>query len=189
MPRRPFRDTPYLRLLSAVLDSNQRFIGIDKSRQMMVSWEISAFLLHHAMFHPASEILIMSKRGEDSNYMIDRLMAIYRNQPDFLQQFSPAVRVGAKISFRNRSNIAALPSEAHQINQYQAKKVWFDECSLHEDFMNKFNAARPMIDSAVAGASAVGRQIICSSTPAGHVDWWELLKDVPPDNLMPEELN
>lgn len=158
---------------------------IPKSRQMNATWEISAYLVWYAMFHPGAEILVVNKKDEDSAYIVSRASndvargqgrcrTIYENQPEWIKEAIPANPTDGEIRFSNRAMIKALPEGERQLHQYQASIVYFDECALMDNFAARF----------YGGALPMSRRTLCSSVPNGYDDWERVVNDRPPSDIM-----
>jgi hypothetical protein len=79
---------PYILTLSKVLQSERR-IAVEKSRQMMISWVVCAFVLWVAMFQPNVLFFVQSKKEEDAADRLDRIYKIYFRLPAFMRERFP----------------------------------------------------------------------------------------------------
>jgi hypothetical protein len=180
-------DKAYNLLICKMLANDSiRHVAIPKTRQMLMTWEASAFCVHYAMFNPGAEILVVNKKGDDSAYIVyrgaqhtkkktetgeytgrGRCWSIYNNQPSWLKERVPASPAANLITFGNSAFIGGLPEGEEQLHQYQASIVWFDEASRQSDFGDRYEAAVPM-----------AKRILITSTPKGQEDFYRLCKDV-----------
>jgi hypothetical protein len=164
---------PYHQFLAAVLASGKRRIGIDKSRQMQTSWDICAYLLWYAMFVESTEIIVCSKVQRDTDYLLERMETLWRNQPEFLRDYAPVNFTDPEaFALNTRSKIIPLPEGADPVRGTQGNVVFLDECGHMEGFMNRYTAALPQINRPVNPG-----KIILAGTPNLHGDWWRVVKD------------
>lgn len=169
-------DLPSLRIVAATLaDESNRHVFIDKSRQMMVTWEISAYMIWRAQFHPMRELLVMSKKDKESDYIVrDRMYHIWAYQPRFLREFCPVSPSFNKLEFGNGTRIEGLPEGEDQFRGHQSDSVFMDECAAMDHFGPRYRkGAAPMANHRC--------RVYAASTPSGHGDWWECVKDIQRD--------
>ena len=81
----PFKLWPiHLDILDIVL-ANQRVITL-KARQVGVSWLFAGYSLWRAQFHDGANVLMLSKREDESRSLLDKSFYIYQNLPLFLRK-------------------------------------------------------------------------------------------------------
>ena len=78
----------YLMVMSEEITAPEKMVYlICKSRQMMLTWIIIAYICWYALFHKNSRILMQSKKEEAAWDLIERLDAIYSKLPDFMKKY------------------------------------------------------------------------------------------------------
>ena len=164
---------PYHQILAGVLQSGRRLLAFDKARQMQITWDICAFLLHNAMVRQSTEIVALSKNQRDSEYLVFRIKTLWNNQPQFLRDAWPMYPTEDELFFpRSLCRIVALPAGEEPVRGYQGNLFFLDECGHMDGFMDRFTAAIPQISR----PTNPGR-IIMAGTPNIHGDWWRVVKD------------
>jgi hypothetical protein len=73
----------------AQLLEQEKFLAIQKSRQLMASWICCAFTLWKAMFTPNSLCFVQSKKEEDAADRLSRIYQIYFRFPSWLRERFP----------------------------------------------------------------------------------------------------
>lgn len=121
--------------------------AIPKSRQMMISWLICAYLLWRASFRASQLILIQSKKKEDSEALLDRVKRMWRNMPSELQEHVVLTKKlknmsGDRMSFKNASIIRADAQGGDNVRSYTPSIVFFDEAQLQEELKGAYVAAK-----------------------------------------------
>lgn len=142
---------------------------VPKSRQMNMTWELSARILHFTLTTPATENLIVNKKASDSKYIISRMWAIYNNQPDWLKEAFPAEinRAEGRIDTGVGSSAIAMPEGEDPLHGYQPYLVWFDEASHMQYFSNRL----------YSGAMPMAEQVFVTGTSNGLDDFGRLVLD------------
>ena len=160
-PVRRFPKRDYLRRLTQIWQ-NEKLLLIPKSRQMMVSWLITALYLHDAQFNPGRFIFFQSKKEKDADSLVDRAKFIYNNQPWFLRE--PAKQVYCELAFpRINSVIRGIPQGGNQIRMHTASGIFMDEAAFMYEADEAFTAAKPSIDGG-------GRITMASSANPGFFE-------------------
>lgn len=165
--RKRMPELPYNEYLWGLLDSEPPVLVFDKSRQMLISWEICAYLLWYGQFRGPVELLVASKVQRDTEYLLTRMRTIHAHQPFFIRRTLELYPTDQELVFSNGSRIKALPEGEEVLRGYQPRKVWFDECGQMVGLMARYQAALPMAE-----------EIILSGTPNLHGDWWRIVKDI-----------
>ena len=164
----PTDDEGYHRpIASALAHPTWKRVAFEKSRQMQATWEVAAYLLHYIMFNPKSEVIIVSKKEEDTDYIIsDRMSYMWENQPDFLKQYAPVEFSYCRAAATNGAWLKGIPQGEGQSQQYQCNIVYFDECAWNDYFFEMLAASMPMAS-----------RIICTSTANGRCAFRSIVKD------------
>jgi len=149
---RKYPDYPYLRDLIEDL-RNERLVVLLKSRQMLITWTVMAFLLWDCIFSSSSDNLVISKREDEAIDLLYRAKFIFNNLPDYMR-----VSVGYNnvnlLEFKvQRSRIISLPSSPDIGRSYSPKKVFWDEMAFTPQSDRVFQSLQPSLDG---GGSFIG---------------------------------
>ncbi len=85
---KPFPRYVYVREIADILQFERR-IAIEKSRQMIMSWVVCAFVLWVGMFRPNTLAFVQSKKEEDAADRLDRIYKLYFRLPAFIRSRFP----------------------------------------------------------------------------------------------------
>ncbi len=138
--------------------------AVEKSRQMMVTWLVCAYLLWRAKYLSHQLILVQSKKEEDAANLVfvkephvARISFMEVHLPSHLRScVFPKAGTYAHLYFPNGSHIWGIPQGADVIRS-NTPSVWFsDESGYQPEFDPSYTAALP----AVKG----GGQAICVSS-------------------------
>ena len=190
-PVKPFPRQPYLRVLLDCLLVSGRFMDpseatwaldagvspdwmaltrdigllpVEKSRQVMATWLVCAYILWRAKYHQYQLILVQSKREDDAANLVfnkdetvGRISFMETRLPPFLRsvEFPKAATFG-HIYFPNGSHIWAIPEGGDVIRSNTPSVVFSDEAAFQPEFGSSYTAARPALDG--------GGQYICVSS-------------------------
>jgi len=151
-----FPDYPFVRkLIDALCD--HRILIVCKSRQMMATWSVCAWMLYRAVHEEPGIYLMLSKGKRDSQELLKRLKVIVNNLPD---ELSEGVQIKVKeIAFKSGSRILSLPATEEAPRMHSPSGVFWDEMAFTPYSEGIWTAVKPAIDS---GGSFVG-----VSTPNG----------------------
>jgi len=179
-PEKSFPDVPYLRtLLDCLLVSGgllpieraqyaqaaghtmawlmalqaSHIFMVEKSRQMMVSWLLCAYILWRAKYHPHQLILVQSKREEDAANLVfvkeayyARISFMESHLPKALQTLQfPRAGANCHLYFPNGSHIWGIPEGSDIIRSNTASVVFSDEAAFQPEFGGAYTAALPAI--------------------------------------------
>lgn len=190
-PVKPFYDSPYLHcIVDALLVSGRliappearylkelgydgdytarlwescMFVG-EKSRQIVGTWIICAYLLWRAKFRDHQLILVQSKREDDAANLvfnkepgIGRISFLESNLPEWLRtvQFPRGGAYG-HLYFPNGSHIWAIPEGGDIIRSNTSSVIFSDEAAFQPEFGSSLTAALPSIKG--------GGQYVCISS-------------------------
>lgn len=121
---------------------------IEKSRQMMVTWLITACYLWDVQFHAGRRVFFQSKKEGDANANVDRAKFIYDHQPEYMKAMFPANQPMAylKLQFgKQNSIIQGTPQGPDVLRQYTASGIFSDETAFQEKAEDAYTAAIPTI--------------------------------------------
>lgn len=131
-----------------------------KARQIGWSTIVCIFALHMALFNEASTIVLLSKKQDDAEDMLEKCVFSYQRLPDWmLKRVTRNNRAVKKMTFTNDSKIEALPSRKDPARSKSASLIVLDEWAFYEDPENAWAAIKPAVD--------VGGHVIALSTANG----------------------
>ena len=128
-------------------------VMIEKSRQILGTWIVAAYLLWRGKFRAHQLILIQSKREEDAANIVfnkeatsARISFMEYNLPKHLQTvpFPKGCSYG-HFHFPNGSHEWAIPEGGDIIRSNTSSVVAADEAAFQPEFGNSFTAALPAI--------------------------------------------
>jgi len=156
-----------------------------KTRQMMISWEIAAYVMWFGQFHEDAESLVMNKQESESAYMVavgrgkhgnskgrspgkgrGRIWTLYRNQPDWLKERCPAQDSYNLVDWHYGGVVQGMPQGEEQFQGHQPGLVWIDEAGFVDGFEAHYFACLPMVEV-----------VIVSSTPNGPDQYYRQVMD------------
>jgi hypothetical protein len=170
---RPFPMLPYIKpILEALL--NEKLVALEKSRDMMGTWTVVAFLTWDTLFHKGRQNIFQSENATKTRELVDRAYTIWANQPEWLKNIQKASmaegtnRAGIIKVPGLQSEIIGFPQGADKIRQYHPSGVFSDEAAFNPNASESFAAIKPAI-------SGGGRYIAISSA---NPSWfWMVCKD------------
>lgn len=130
-----------------------RILAVEKSRQMIVTWLVSAYALWRAKFHDHQLVLWQSKREDDAANVvfnkepfIARISFMETHLPQHLRtaQFPRAGSYG-QLMFPNGSRIWGVPEGGDIIRSNTASLIIADEAAFQPEFDASISAALPAI--------------------------------------------
>ena len=147
-----FPDYPFLKdFIPLLLD--ERLLIVLKSRQMLITWTVMAFLIWDCIFQGSSDVLVISKREAEAKELLQRAKFIYNNLPEYMQT---AVGYNNKnmleFNYRN-SRIISLPSSPDIGRTYSPKRIFWDEMAFTPFDEEVFQSLQPALDG---GGSFIG---------------------------------
>lgn len=167
-PVKPFPDKEYLReILKFIRESASGDVcAISKSRQLLITWLLTAYATWEARFNSHRRVMIQSKKAEDAwkltyrgSWFHSRCGFIERAMPHMLRSIGLKGTRG-ELAYPNGSEIWGIPQGAHMFRSYTASLVICDEACFQDAFEDAYTAALPM-------AKGGGKIILCSTAAAG----------------------
>ncbi len=125
---------------------NERLLVVLKSRQMLITWTATAFLLWDCIFCGSSEVLVISKRETEAVELLHRAKFIYNNLPEYMK---------VSIGYNNKnmlefpgqkSRIISLPSSPDIGRTYSPKRIFWDEMAFTPFDEDVFQSLQPALD-------------------------------------------
>lgn len=149
---RIFPMRPYIKPI-AELWMREPLVVIEKSRDVLATWMITAFYTWDTIFHRGRQQLFQSETSQKTRDLVKRAFTIYRNQPRWLQQVHKAVsaegqnRSGIISVDSLQSEIIGLPQGISQVRQYHPSGVFSDEAAFNPEAGESFAAIKPSIQN------------------------------------------
>lgn len=202
-PAQPFPDKPYLRVFLDCLLVSGRYLTplqatyaldwgvplarlerlhqsgvlcVEKSRQVMASWLVVAYVLWRAKFHPHQLILVQSKREDDAALLvfqkepqIARLSFLEMNLPPELRKVPFSDHHGLSrqgfgatrchVYFPNGSHVWGIPQGGNIIRSNTCSLLFSDEAGFQPEFGLAYQAALPSIKGGGQGVFVSSAEI------------------------------
>jgi tellurite resistance-related uncharacterized protein len=154
-----FPKYPYFEcLLKYVLEEPTLFII--KSREMMTSWLICAYVAWMTQWFPHIFWLLQTEKEDKVQELVNYCRILYRRQPEWMQRKNPIVVDNvSEIRRANGSRVLGVPKGENQVRLYHPHGYVIDEAAFLPEAEQCFNAVRP-----------VARQIIAVSSD--DMDWY-----------------
>jgi len=145
-PWEPFPDWPFFPVVFEYLEDDANRVKIfEKSRTMMVTWAITAYLTLQCMLVDEREIAVQTITDEKGSEVITYAKQLYDSQPQWLKDEFPLpkptdkqpmneFRVGSSVMF-------VLPSGEGKIRAYHPWGFFSDESAFQPEAMIAFDEA------------------------------------------------
>lgn len=140
-----FPEYQYLKNLVDVL-GRERLVIVLKSRQMLISWTVTAFVVWDMIFKGNSDNLFISKRKDEAVELLRRAKYIFDNLPDWMK---PEIGANTKSVFELRdinSRIISLPATPDIGRTYSPSRVFADEMAFIPHDREIFVSLQPALD-------------------------------------------
>lgn len=142
--------------LLTLFEQNRSTI-ILKARQLGVSWLVAAFALWVAMFRENANVLLLSKREDEAQKLLDKVKFMYDRLPDWLRAPEYA-RSNSQLIFSQNaggnlskgSRITALPATEDAGRSETGSLIIADEWAFHPYADTNYAAFRPAISAGTA---------------------------------------
>ena len=153
---KPFPDYRFAQRLVDSLSRN-RILIVVKSRQMLATWTVCAWMFYHALHAKPGIYLLLSKGARDTSEIVKRLRVITSFLPEGMRE---EIKVkSSEVDLANGSRIIALPATEDAVRMHSPSGVFWDEMAFTPHSEGIWASVKPAIDS---GGSFVG-----VSTPNG----------------------
>jgi hypothetical protein len=144
-PVKKFPDKAHLRELCN-LWYTERLLLIPKSRQLLVTWLMSACYLWDTQFHRGRLNFFQSKKEEDADRVVQRSFFIWEHQPDWIKEMFPAEYTFCHLKYKlGSSEIWGVPQGDDQIRSHTASGIFSDEMAFQPDAEAAYVGALPTI--------------------------------------------
>ena len=125
-------------------------IFFEKSRDLMLSWTLVAYLTLQAMKTPFRGVLVQTQKEDKVIQLIEYAKCLYRTQPDWLREAFPLAKPLDKqadlaLQFANGSYLAGIPGGADQIRSYHPWAYLNDESSFQAEAGDCFHEALAVV--------------------------------------------
>ena len=167
----PFPDWEFFPIVMEELaDESERVKIFEKSRDMMVTWIITAYFTFECMLVPKREVIVQTMTDLKGNQVIDYAKHLYQSQPEFLRKKFPLPKPIEKQANNEflvgSSKMWAIPSGQGKIRSYHPWGVFSDETAFQPEAGIAYDEAR---------AGGV-RKIVLNSTVT--MSWyWDFCQD------------
>ena len=92
--------------------ATHRYIVMLKARQLGMSWLTLTYALWMMLFHPAPNIMLMSKRDDESIELLTRLIQMYEYLPDWMKVRAVVQSSAHDFVLSNGSKAKAFPTSS-----------------------------------------------------------------------------
>lgn len=170
-PIKGLPDKAYLKAITNIW-SKEQLVLIEKSRQMMVSWLMAALHYWLAAYHSGQNVLVQSKKEDDSDLILKRMEFIHNHIPEDLR----VPLVGGKKTYCNiefdgtHSRILGVSQNPEASRSQTASAIFSDETAFQDKAEEAYRAVRPALGQ-TGKYTAV-------STPNGKEFFWKLRSDL-----------
>lgn len=159
--RFPERNHPHL---SRIVDRIQtaKTLFIEKSRQVMVTWTVAAYVLWLLIFRRGNRIFLQSKKQEDANENLDRVGGMWRRLPSWMRGRCPLKITTERIRNQKTLSVArAIPQGIEIVAGYTVSFHWSDETAKQADCEAVWQNIKPTL------GAGKGRVVFTTSAKGG----------------------
>lgn len=157
---KPFPEKAYMPYVLSVIHGSSEPVFLPKSRQIMMTWLVCAYLWWDARFHPYELNFVQSKKEEDAANLVfnkswttARISFMEYNLPDWMKDPKVAVSYGI-ISYSNGSKIWGIPQGDDIIRSYTPSIVFGDEAAFQQQAEGAYKAAKAAARKIIMVSSA-----------------------------------
>ncbi len=145
----------------AILDSDERILWWEKSRDMMVSWACVAFLTNKAMTIPQCGVVFQCQKEDKVKQLIKYAKFLYDSQEGWLKKAYPLEKPvwqqpDLSLRFARGGSIIGIPGGANQIRSLHPWGYLNDESSFQSDAGECFNEALAVVKGKIIFNSSAG---------------------------------
>ena len=145
----------------AILDSDERILWWEKSRDMMISWACVAYLTHKAMTLPQCGVVFQCQKEDKVKQLVKYAKHLYESQERWLQAAFPLdkpLRQQPDLSLRflHGGSIIGIPGGADQIRSLHPWGYLNDESSFQPDAGECYNEALSAVKGKIIFNSSSG---------------------------------
>ena len=160
-PYEAFPSLPYLADVFEILNSDERILWFEKSRDMMLSWACVAYFTWQAMRVPERGVLFQTQKEDKAKQLIRYAKCLYDQQDEYIKQAYPLTEPSQQqpeleLSFKHGGNIVGIPGGANQIRSYHPWGYLNDESSFQPDAGECYNEALAAVKGKIIFNSSSG---------------------------------
>jgi hypothetical protein len=157
----PFPDEPYLAALFDILESDEKIIWIEKSRDLMVSWACVAYLILKAMTTAECGVLFQTQKEAKAAQLVNYAKCLYRRQEPWLKDAFPLTKPieqqpALSVHFAHGGYVLGIPGGADQIRSYHPWGYLNDESSFQPEAGECYTEALPAVAGKIIFNSSAG---------------------------------
>lgn len=161
--RMVFNLFPFQEKVANLFQGDDKYIVINKSRQLGVSTLVAAYALWMMLFQSDKNILVIATKQDTAKNMITKVQFMYDNLPSWLKL--PHIEYNKlSLKLNNGSQIKAVSAAADSGRSEAVSLLIIDEAAFIEDIDEIFPAAQQTL--------ATGGKCIAISTPKGVGNWF-----------------
>lgn len=147
----PIPPLDYCRVVLNIL-CTERLIVIPKSRQVMITWLVCAYLIARAITRRNQLIVYQTKREEDALSFMSRVYFMYDHLPGWIRQIRPRTLPPKENKYKleltsQSSKIWGIPSGADIIRSNTVSIFFSDEVNFQPEAKASLRAAGPSLGS------------------------------------------
>lgn len=144
---------------------DNRFLIINKSRQLGISTLVAAYALWIMLFNKDKTILCLATKQETAKGMVDKVQFMYNNLPNWLKgNKKPPSNNKLSLKLANNSQIIATSAASDAGRSYAVSLLLIDEGAFIEGIDKIITSIKPTIST--------GGSIIALSSPNGVGNWF-----------------
>ena len=152
---------PDLEDAMAILDSDERILWWEKSRDMMVSWACVAYLTLKAMTMPECGVVFQCQKEDKVKQLVKYAKHLYGSQEQWLQDAFPLDKPLSQqpelaLNFLRGGSIVGIPGGADQIRSLHPWGYLNDESSFQPDSGECYNEALAAVKGKIIFNSSAG---------------------------------
>ena len=145
----------------AILDSDERILWWEKSRDMMISWACVAYLTNKAMTLPQCGVVFQCQKGDKVKQLVKYAKHLYGSQEQWLRDAYPmdkplSQQPDLSLRFLSGGSIIGIPGGADQIRSLHPWGYLNDESSFQPDAGECFHEALSAVKGKIIFNSSSG---------------------------------
>ena len=158
-PIKSFPDKEYISLLIKQIHNYSKTL-VEKSRQVMATWTMCAYILWDCITKEHRNWYVQSKKEDDSDKILIRQYGIWERLPEFLK-IPIAKKSYGKIHFpETKCTIYGVAQNSNSLRQECASGIFVDESEWQDEIEASMTAFQPTLDG--------GGKLVMVSTPNGR---------------------
>lgn len=150
----PFPRKAYFTPLFLALQKYNRLF-IPKSREMITSWSVMAYVTNKAQWHKAFVIVQTEAEGKVID-LVKYCRILYENQPQWMKDRHPLKQEPSQTSveWQSGGRILGIPKGENKVRLYHPTIYVMDEAAFLPEAAQCYDAAHPVADQIIAISSA-----------------------------------